>query len=48
MAIPKKTQKTFFAVMHVTRVEHWRVDAETEEQAREMLLAGTSRICFLP
>ena len=32
--------KRFYAVMHVTRVEEWFVEAETAEQARELLSSG--------
>jgi hypothetical protein len=30
-------RKMFYATMHVTRVEEWCVEAETEEEARELL-----------
>ena len=45
MAVPKRKQKTFYATMHVTRVEHWCVEAETEEEAREMLMSGGGYRC---
>jgi hypothetical protein len=32
--------KTFYAVMLVTREEQWFVEAETAEEARELLLSG--------
>jgi hypothetical protein len=32
--------KTFYATMHVTRVEEWCVEAETAEEARELLSSG--------
>ena len=35
----KPQLKTFYA-MHVTRVEEWFVEAETAEEARELLLSG--------
>lgn len=40
MALPKKKLKTFYASVHVTRVEDWCVEAETEEEARELLASG--------
>ena len=40
-ALKRKPQlKTFHATMHVTRVEEWFVEAETAEEARELLLSG--------
>jgi hypothetical protein len=33
-------RKTFYATMHVTRVEEWCVDAESAEQAHELLSSG--------
>jgi hypothetical protein len=40
-ALKQKPQlKTFYATMHVTRVEEWFVEAETAEEARELLLSG--------
>jgi hypothetical protein len=36
----KPVLKTFRATVHVTRMEQWRVDAETAEEARELLAAG--------
>jgi hypothetical protein len=35
---PKR--KMFYATMHVTRVEEWCVEAETVEEARELLNSG--------
>jgi hypothetical protein len=32
--------KTFYATMHVTRVEEWFVEAESAEEARELLVSG--------
>ena len=32
--------KTFHATVHVTRVEEWYVEAESPEQARDLLAAG--------
>lgn len=37
MASPKKKLKMFHASVAVTRIEDWCVEAETEQQAREML-----------
>lgn len=37
---PKKKPKTFHASVHVTRVEDWCVEAETEEEARALLASG--------
>jgi hypothetical protein len=39
----KKT--TFHATMLVTRVEEWCVEAETAEQARELLASGQGHAC---
>jgi hypothetical protein len=36
----KKKPKTFYASVHVTRVEDWRVEAATEEEARALLANG--------
>ncbi len=40
MAIPLKKRKTFHAAMLVTRAEEWCVEAETAEEARELLASG--------
>jgi hypothetical protein len=40
VALPKKTRKRFYASVHVTRVEDWCVEAETEEEARALLASG--------
>ena len=37
--------KSFYATMHVTRVEEWFVEAETAEGARELLLSGAGHRC---
>jgi hypothetical protein len=37
---PKFEKKTYHATVHVTRVEEWCVEAESEEEARELLLSG--------
>ena len=41
----KKKLKTFHAAMHVTRLEEWRVEAETAEQAKELLASGHGHRC---
>lgn len=33
-------RKTFYATMHVTRVEEWCVEAESVEEAQEFLNSG--------
>ena len=37
--------KTFHATVHVTRVEEWYVEAESPEQARDLLAAGAGYRC---
>ncbi len=37
--------KTFHATVHVTRMEQWCVEAETAEEARELLAAGAGYRC---
>jgi hypothetical protein len=37
---PRVEKKMFHATVHVTRVEEWCIEAESEEEAREMLAAG--------
>jgi uncharacterized protein YbaP (TraB family) len=44
-AAPETKSRLFHARMLVTRVEEWCVEAETEEQARELLVAGTGHRC---
>ena len=39
--------KTFHATILVTRAEEWCVEAETAEQARELLAAGQGHRCHL-
>jgi hypothetical protein len=36
----KRKLKTFYAKVHVSRVEEWCVEAESEEEARELLASG--------
>jgi hypothetical protein len=39
--------KTFHATVLVTRAEEWCVEAETAEEARELLAAGLGHRCHL-
>src|SRR5262249_10637030 len=41
----KPTLKAFHATFHVTRVEQLCVEAETAEEARELLAAGAGHRC---
>ena len=41
----KPKLKTFHATVHVTRVEQWWVEAESGEEARELLAAGAGYRC---
>ena len=43
----KPELKMFHATMHVTRVEEWCVEAETAEEARELLVAGAGHRCHI-
>ena len=43
----KPELKMFHATMHVTRVEEWCVEAETAEEARELLAAGAGHRCHI-
>ena len=43
----KPRLKTFHATMHVTRIEEWCVEAETAEEARELLAAGAGHRCHI-
>ena len=38
-------KKMFHATLLVTRVEEWCVEAETPEQARELLASGQGHAC---
>jgi hypothetical protein len=42
---PRKKLKIFHANVIVTRIEEWCVEAETAEQARELLTAGDGHRC---
>ena len=37
--------RTFHAAMHVTRVEHWCVEAASEEEAAELFASGKGHRC---
>jgi hypothetical protein len=39
--------KTYHAIMVVTRLEEWCVDAETPEAAKALLAAGEGHRCHL-
>jgi hypothetical protein len=41
----KKKLKTFYASVHVTRVEDWCVQAESAEQARILVANGAGERC---
>ena len=43
----KPKQKMFHATMLVTRAEEWCVEAESAEEARELLSAGQGHRCHL-
>jgi hypothetical protein len=40
VAALKSKLKMYYATVHVTRVEEWGVEAEGEEEARELLASG--------
>jgi hypothetical protein len=37
---PKFEKKTYHATVHLTRVQDWCVEAESEKEARELLASG--------
>jgi hypothetical protein len=43
----KTKLKTFHATVQVTRLEEWCVEAETPEEARELLASGQGHRCHL-
>jgi hypothetical protein len=43
----KPNLKMFYATMLVTRAEEWCVEAETAEEARELLASGAGHRCHL-
>ena len=41
LALKREPQrKTFYGTMHVTRVEEWCIEAESAEEARELMNSG--------
>ena len=44
---PAPALRTFHATMLVMRAEEWCVEAETAEEARELLAAGQGHRCHL-
>jgi hypothetical protein len=42
---PAPKSKTFYATVHVTRAEGWFIDAQTEEEARQLLESGVGHRC---
>ena len=44
---PEPELKTFHATMLVTRAEEWCVEAESAEEARQLLAAGMGYRCYL-
>ena len=44
---PLPELKTYHATMLVTRAEEWCVEAESPEEARELLAAGLGHRCHL-
>ena len=45
IADTQRKLRTFHAAMHVTRVEHWCVEAESEEEAAELFACGKGHRC---
>jgi hypothetical protein len=45
VARPKHRRKLFHASVHVTRIEDWCVEAESEEEARALLASGAGERC---
>jgi hypothetical protein len=41
----KPRLKTFHATVHVTRAEEWCVEAESAEEARQLLASGVGHQC---
>jgi hypothetical protein len=41
----KPKRKLFHAIVQVTRIEDWCVEAETEEEARALLASGAGERC---
>jgi hypothetical protein len=45
MAAAKRKRKTFYASVHVTRIEEWCVEAATADEARALLARGDGERC---
>jgi hypothetical protein len=45
--MPEPDRKTYHATVMVTRAEEWCVEAESPEEARELLAAGLGHRCHL-
>ena len=43
----KPKLRTFHATVHVTRAEEWCVEAESAEEARQLLASGVGHRCHL-
>ena len=43
----KPKLRTFHATVHVTRAEEWCVEAESAEEARQLLASGAGHRCHL-
>jgi hypothetical protein len=43
----KPKLKTYHATVHVTRAEEWCVEAESAEEARQLLASGVGHRCHL-
>jgi hypothetical protein len=39
-SVAQRRPRLFHATLHVTRVEHWSIEAVSEEEARERLASG--------
>lgn len=46
-SVPASVPKMFHATMLVTRAEEWCVEAESAQEARELLAAGQGHRCHL-
>lgn len=47
MTRQKHKRKLFHASVHVTRIEEWCVEAESEEEARALLASGAGERCAI-
>ena len=43
----RSRKKFFHAMVHVTRLEEWCVEAESQDEARKLLEAGEGHRCHL-